>query len=93
MEWSVGKSALSYAFKQLRGNFFAFLSGMSAANLVSMFFEKRGMANLWGLTARKHVIDKDTFRFLEWTCSLVIGFIAFEVAMGLMRKLNTPAED
>ena len=92
MEWMVGKSALSYAYRQLRGSFFAFISGMSAANLVSMFFETRRMANLWGLTAKKTVIDRDTFGVLKWTCSLVIGFIAFEVVNGLMRKLNAYME-
>lgn len=83
---------MSYAYRQVRGNFFAFISGMSAANLVSIFFEKRGIANLWGLTAKKMVIDKDTFRVLEWTCSLLIGFIAFEIVNGLMRKFNAYVE-
>ncbi len=92
MEWMIGKSALGYAYKQLRGNLLAFISGMSAANLVSMFFETRSMANLWGLTAKKTVIDRNTFGILEWTCSLVIGFIAFEVANGLMHKLNARVE-
>lgn len=88
MEWRIGKSALSYASKQLRGHFFAFISGMSAANLISMFFETRSIANLWGLTAKKTVIDRDTFGFLEWTCSLVIGFITFEVVNRLMHRWN-----
>ena len=56
-----------------------FLIGMSATGLVAQFFETRSIRNLWGLTAKKTVVDKNTFAYLEWFISLLIGFIFFEV--------------
>lgn len=56
-----------------------FLIGMSATGLVARFFETRSIRNLWGLTAKKTLVDKNTFAYLEWFISLVIGFIVFEV--------------
>lgn len=56
-----------------------FLVGLSATSLVSHFFETRGIRNLWGLTSRKTVVDKDTFANLEWAISIVIGFVVFEI--------------
>jgi hypothetical protein len=41
---------------------------------------------LWGLTARKTVVSGDTFRFLEWFCALVVGFIAFLVVNHLVKE-------
>jgi hypothetical protein len=41
---------------------------------------------LWGLTAKKAVVSGDTFRFLEWFCALVVGFIAFEVVNKLVQE-------
>lgn len=56
-----------------------FLIGMSATGLVAQFFETRSIRNLWGLTAKKTIVDKSTFAYLEWFISLVIGFIVFEI--------------
>ena len=73
------KSTLRYIYDQLTGNFIGFLIGASATGLVSQFFETRGLKNLWGLTAKKTVVDKSTFQNLEWIISIVIGFIVFEI--------------
>lgn len=56
-----------------------FLIGMSATSLVAQFFETRSFKNLWGLTAKKTLVDKKTFGYLEWFISLVIGFLVFEI--------------
>ena len=73
------KVILKYLYDQLTGNFMGFLIGLSATSLVSKFFETRGLKNLWGITSKKTVVDKDTFANLEWIISIVIGFIVFEV--------------
>lgn len=56
-----------------------FLIGLSATGLVSRFFETRSIKNLWGLGAKKTVVDRDTFANLEWIISIIIGFIVFEI--------------
>lgn len=83
------KVAFNYFYSQLTGNFLGFIVGMSATGLVSQFFEKRSIKNLWGITSRKTVVDKDTFAALEWCVSILIGFIVFEmVTKGLKQWLE-----
>lgn len=79
MKYLNRKVVFTYLYDQLTGNFMGFLVGLSATGLVSQFFEKRGIRNLWGLTSRKTVVDKDTFAHLEWIISIVIGFVVFEI--------------
>lgn len=81
-----GKVILRYLYDQLTGNFMGFLIGMSATSLVSRFFETRGLKNLWGLTAKKTVVDKATFSNLEWILSIVIGFIVFEIFTKVIKE-------
>jgi hypothetical protein len=86
MAWPTTKDLAKYAYNQFKGNFLGFAVGTFAARLVSTFFETRKVSNLWGLTARKTVVSGDTFRFLEWSCALVVGFIAFEVVNSLLKE-------
>src|SRR5262245_14250467 len=93
MAWPTKKELLKYAYNQFKGQFLGFIVGTLAASFISTFFETRKVSNLWGLTARKTVVSGDTFRFLEWFCALVVGFIAFEVVNNLVKeKLSTPVE-
>ena len=79
------KSISQYLYQQLTGNFIGFLIGVFATGLVSKFFETRSFKNLWGLTAKKTVVDKDTFHALEWIISILIGFIAFEIVTKVVK--------
>ena len=63
-----------------------FLIGMSATGLVAQFFETRSIRNLWGLTAKKTLVDKNTFAYLEWFISLVIGFVVFEIFTNYVKR-------
>lgn len=84
---------MGYLFNQLTGNLIGFVVGMSATGLVSQFFETRSIKNLWGLAARKTVIDKSTFSGLEWAISVLIGFIVFEIVtkvLGTWIRRNYP---
>jgi len=86
MKWVTRKVVYKYLYDQLTGNFAGFLIGMSATSLVSRFFETRGLRNLWGLTSKKTVVDKDTFSNLEWIISIVIGFIVFEIFTKILKE-------
>jgi hypothetical protein len=86
MAWPTTKDLSRYAFNQFKGHFLGFIVGTSAASVVSTFFETRKVSNLWGLTAKKTVVSGDTFRFLEWFCALVVGFIVFEVVNNLVKE-------
>ena len=86
MKYLDKKTIAKYLYDQLTGNFAGFLIGISATGLVSRFFETRSLKNLWGLGARKTVIDKETFSNLEWIISIIIGFIAFEVMTKVVKE-------
>ena len=93
MAWPTTKDLSNYAYNQFKGHFLGFIVGTSAASFVSTFFETRKVSNFWGLTANKTVVSGDTFRFLEWFCALVVGFIAFEVVNNLAKeKLSVQLE-
>lgn len=80
------KTVLRYLYDQLTGNFAGFLIGVSATGLVSHFFETRSIKNLWGLTAKKTIVNKETFHQLEWIISIVFGFIVFEIVTKVIKE-------
>ena len=86
MKKSNNKKFLEYLFNNFTGNFLGFVIGMASTRLVSHFFTTRSIKNLWGLTARKTVVDKQTFNALEWVISIAIGFIVFEVISKWIKK-------
>lgn len=59
---------------------------MISTRLVSNFFTTRSIKNIWGITARKTVVDKQTFHFMEWLIAIVIGFIVFELISKWIKK-------
>lgn len=80
------KIVLKYLYDQLTGNFLGFIIGMSATSVVSQFFETRSIRNLWGLSSKKTVVDKETFQNLEWIISIIIGFIVFEIVTKVVKE-------
>ena len=67
------KTIFNYLSEQVIGRFTGFMVGLWASRLISHFFTTRSIHNLWGLTARKTVVSKQTFGNLEWIASVVIG--------------------
>ena len=86
MAWPTTKDLSKYAYNQFKGNFLGFVVGTLAARLVSTFFETRKVSNLWGLTARKTIVSGHTYRVLEWSCALVVGFIVFVVVNNFVKE-------
>lgn len=79
-------SVIRYFYDKVTGTFAGFMIAFAATGLVSQFFETRSIRNLWGLTAKKTVIDKQSFVYLEWIISVVIGFIVFEMLTKVVKK-------
>lgn len=50
-----------------------YLAGLTASVLVSRFFVKKGLANLWGMASRKHALAKDEYEWLMAILSYGIG--------------------
>ena len=81
---------LQYVYSNYTGNFIGFAIGMASTRLVAHFFTTRSIKNLWGLTAKKTVVDKQTFSFMEWAISIIIGFIVFEIISKWVQKKMNP---
>jgi len=86
MKNSLFQKFIQYLYNNFLGNFIGFAIGMASARLVSHYFATRSLKNLWGLTSRKTVIDKNTYSNLELIVSLVIGFIVFEIISKWIKK-------
>lgn len=89
MKNSILHKLVLYLYNNFLGNFLGFVIGMASTKLVSHFFATKSIRNLWGLTSRKTLVDKQTFSMLEWTISILIGFLVFEIiSKGVKKKLN-----
>lgn len=86
MKGSVSRKFIEYLSSNFTGNFLGFVIGMASTRLVSHFFTTRSIKNLWGLTARRTVVDKQTYSAMEWMISILIGFIVFELISKWVKK-------
>jgi hypothetical protein len=89
MKIRIIRKFLEYVYSNYVGNFLGFVIGMLSTRLVAHFYTTRSIKNLWGLAARRTVVDKQTYSAMEWTISIIIGFIVFEiVSKWLQKRLN-----
>jgi undecaprenyl pyrophosphate phosphatase UppP len=86
MKYSILKKLTAYLYNNFTGNLLGFIIGMASTRLVSHFFTTRSIRNLWGLTAKKAVVDKKTFGNLELIISIIVGFIVFEIISKEIKK-------
>ena len=84
------KTVLSYLSEQFIGRFTGFMIGLWATRIVSHFFTTRSIHNLWGLTAKKTVVTRQTFGNLQWIAAVVIGYLVFEVVFTLIKNKIAP---
>jgi FtsH-binding integral membrane protein len=84
------KSLFNYLSNQFIGRLTGFIIGLWASQLVHHFFTTRSIRNLWGLTAKKTVVSKQTFGNLEWIASVLIGYIVFEMVLRILKDRVEP---
>ncbi|MDX1941240.1 MAG: hypothetical protein SFU99_11860 [Saprospiraceae bacterium] len=65
-----------------------YLAGLLASNLVSRFFVKKGLVNLWGLAAKREALRKDDYEWLMFISSYLIGLIVLLAVQYAMRRLR-----
>jgi hypothetical protein len=65
-----------------------YLAGLSASTLVSSFFVKKGIKNLWGLAAKKEAVAKDDYDWLLFIASYLIGLSVMISVSYLMKRLR-----
>ena len=67
-----------------------YLAGLSATSLVSTFFVKKNVGNLWGLAAKREAIRRDDYDWLLFIASYLIGLVVMLSVSYLMRKIRKP---
>lgn len=90
MKSNASQKFLQYMYSNFTGNFLGFAIGMASTRLVKHFFTTRSIKNLWGITAKKTVVDKQTFSAMEWMISIIIGFLVFEIISKWVQKKMNP---
>lgn len=90
MKMNTSQKFLQYMYSNFTGNFLGFAIGMASTRLVSHFFTTRSIKNLWGIAAKKTVVDKQTFSGMEWMISIIIGFLVFEIISKWVKKKLDP---
>lgn len=63
-----------------------YLAGLMASNLVSRFFVKKGLVNLWGLTTKRNALKKDDYEWLMFATSYLIGLTVMVLVQYAMRR-------
>jgi len=65
-----------------------YLAGLGASLLVSRFFVKKGLGNLWGIAARREALQKDDYEWLMFISSYLIGLVVLLTVQYLMQRLR-----
>ncbi|HEY0273134.1 MAG TPA: hypothetical protein VGC22_08100 [Chitinophaga sp.] len=86
MKGGITRKFAEYILNNYIGNFLGFVVGLLSTKLVSSYFTTRSIHNLWGLTTHKTIVTKHTYTTLEWSISIVIGFIVFELVSKWLKK-------
>lgn len=67
-----------------------YLAGLWASSLVSKFFVKKGLVNLWGLTAKREALSKDDYSWLLFIASYLIGLMVMIGVNYLVSRIRRP---
>ncbi|PUZ23777.1 hypothetical protein GA0116948_108166 [Chitinophaga costaii] len=86
MKSGIARRLAEYILNNYIGNFLGFVVGLLSTKLVSAYFTTRSIHNLWGLTTHKSIVTKHTYTTLEWSISILIGFIMFELVSKWLKK-------
>lgn len=87
MKLPTRKEAVQYLYDKVLAQFIGFCIGIYSTGIVSRFFETRSITNLWGLLARKTVVDEGTYNILERIVAVVIGFLVFVIVNTFLKPL------
>ncbi len=81
-----------YIFKEALKNSAGYLAGLSSSMLVSQFFVKRGVSNLWGLTTKREAVSKDNYEWIMYVTSYVVGLVVMTLVNNFLKKLGGKEE-
>lgn len=69
-----------------------YLAGLTASNLVSRFFVKKKLVNLWGLAAQKEAVSKSDYEWIMFGTSYAIGLTVMLIVSYAIKRLRGEKE-
>ena len=79
-------------FKHISKEFLNFgigwVLGLISVELVLLFFEEKGIMNLWGFWSDKMVVEESTLSVIEWLASAVIGYLVMQQVNKVITKVT-----
>jgi hypothetical protein len=82
---------LNFILNEITNLAIGYLAGMSASMLVSQFFVRKKLGNLWGLAAKREAVSRDDYDWLIFFGSYFIGLIVMVTVNFALKKLRKPA--
>ncbi|HSZ24173.1 MAG TPA: hypothetical protein VK766_00560 [Cytophagaceae bacterium] len=71
---------IDFLLGEILGRFVGFIVGMWSTSMFSkVVYEKKGIKNLFGLAGRKKIVVNTTPEWLQFTISIIVGFIMLEL--------------
>jgi len=92
------KKAARTITEELIANAIGWVAGLLSVDLLSYFFTVRSWKNGWGVFSKKATVSADTFSFLEWTVTAIVGFVVLfvvnrYVGNWLLKKIDPDDND
>tara|TARA_B110001450_G_scaffold19776_1_gene18063 strand:+ start:338 stop:622 length:285 start_codon:yes stop_codon:yes gene_type:complete len=78
--YHIGKEFLNFGI--------GWIFGLVSVQLVLLFFEEKGIMNLWGFWSDKMVVEESTLSVIEWLTSAVIGYVVMQQVNKVITKVK-----
>jgi len=78
----------TFFFREALSLSIGYLAGLSASVLVSRFFIKKGLVNLWGIASKRQALSKDDYEWAMAIASYLIGLAVMVIVNYLIKRLR-----
>ena len=78
--YHIGKEFLNFGI--------GWIFGLISVQVVLLFFEEKGIMNLWGFWSDKMVVEESTLSVIEWLASAVIGYLVMQQVNKVITKVT-----
>ena len=72
------KTFFNHIVKEFLNFGIGWVLGLISVELVLLFFEEKGIMNLWGFWSDKMVVEESTLSVIEWLTSAIIGYMVMQ---------------
>ncbi len=80
------KENIEKLIEEIISNGAGWIAGIVSIDLLDLFFIQKSWKNAWGIFSKKTVVDAQTYSFLEWATTALIGFIVMLLVNRIVRN-------